>query len=309
MISVVLLLQGTVQALRLLREERNKKRKVCEEQLRNQALREGRDPDEMMLRRKREGEESKKWVEFEKNRRRRHVEIVSRLIEEENMKKKSEKMAEKAHWQGRWSQDETHRTRDSEIENHTRPRFVSDKPGKSGGDKGVNPVISGTDEVDRSVDSSSDDDVADVAEFVSGEEEIGVGDSLARPEIDGLWSAVPTHTKVEEREMFGKDEEEGEGVRGEGGGRERSKLEEKMMKDVVSNLRQSIVRKQVAAGREFKVSRISLSFTHTHTQSNTHACTCIYLHTHRHTHTHSLSLYLSLKHTHTHTHTPGLSVH
>ena len=267
--SVVLLLQGTVQALRLLRDERNKKRKVHEEQLRNQALREGRDPDEMMLRRKREGEESEKWAEFEKNRRRRHVEIVSRLIEEENMKKKSEKMAEKAHWQGRWSQDETHRTRDSEIENHTRPRFVSDKPGKSGGDKGVNPVISGTDEVDRSVDSSSDDDDDDVAEFVSGEGEIGVGDSLARPEIDGLWSAMPTHTKVEEREMFGKDEEEGEGVRGEGvrgeGVRgERSKLEEKMMKDVVSNLRQSIVRKQVAAGREFKVSRIfSLSLTHT----------------------------------------------
>ena len=281
MISVVLLLQGTVQALRLLREERNKKRKVCEEQLRNQALREGRDPDEMMLRRKREGEESKKWAEFEKNRRRRHVEIVSRLIEEEKMKKKSEKMAEKAHWQGRWSQDETHRTRDSEIENHTRPRFVSDKPGKSGGDKGVNPVISGTDEVDRNVGSSSDDDDNDVAEFVSGEGEIGVGDSLARPEIDGLWSAMPTHTKVEEREVFGQEEEEGEGVRGEGvrgegvrgegGGRERSKLEEKMMKDVVSNLRQSIVRKQVAAGREFKVSGISLSFAHTQTHStNTH---------------------------------------
>ena len=300
MISVVLLLQGTVQALRLLREERNKKRKVCEEQLRNQALREGRDPDEMMLRRKREGEESKKWAEFEKNRRRRHVEIVSRLIEEEKMKKKSEKMAEKAHWQSRWSQDETHRTRDSEIENHTRPRFVSDKPGKSGGDKGVNPVISGTDEVDRSVDSSSDDDVADVAEFVSGEGEIGVGDSLARPEIDGLWSAMPTHTKVEEREVFGKDEEEG--VRGEGGGwerggRERSKLEEKMMKDVVSNLRQSIVRKQVAAGREFKVSGISLSFAHTHT------------HTRHVKHIDTLNKYthsLSLSQTHTH---PGLSVH
>ena len=52
----------------------------------------------------------------------------------------------------------------------------------------------------------------------------------------------------------GGGEEEEEEVRGEGrGGRERSKLEQEMMSGVMEKLKKSIVRPQIAAGREFKV--------------------------------------------------------
>ena len=60
-------------------------------------------------------------------------------------------------------------------------------------------------------------------------------------------------------------EEGGEGEGGSGGGRERkgrqrSKLEQKMLTDVMDDLKQSIVRKQVVAGREFKVHIQLLTF-------------------------------------------------
>ena len=54
------------------------------------------------------------------------------------------------------------------------------------------------------------------------------------------------------------EEEEGGGERGgRGRGKGRSKLEQKMLTNVVDNLKKSVVRRQVAAGREFKVHPMS----------------------------------------------------
>ena len=59
-------------------------------------------------------------------------------------------------------------------------------------------------------------------------------ESLAKPEIKGLW----------EKKASQKEASQGEGV---------SKMEREMMEEAMEKLRKSVVVKQVAAGREFKV--------------------------------------------------------
>ena len=233
--------------------------------MRTQAVLCGDNPDEVMLRRKREKEESKRRSEFEEKRREKHLEIVTKLLEEEKMKKRSEKMAEVAHWQGRWPPEVAHQsvTKQREGEQKTKLRGLK-KSKQMKNDEGENPVISSNNEavpgMEREVVESSDESNDGRGEGERGERDDD--DSLAQPEIKGLWSL---QTETETQQVIQEDERE-EVVVDEPGGRtgrrrkERSKLEQKMLTGVVDNLRQSIVKTQVAAGREFKVSEGKSSF-------------------------------------------------
>ena len=250
-------MQGTIKALQLLEEERQRKKRLRQEHLRMEAALRGDDPDEAMLRQTREREISKKRAEFEENRRQRHLEIVAKLLEEETVKKKGCKMAEKAHWKGRWPRESGTRQRErSQQRGAVKTRHAE-------GDGGVNPVISDREGVierddKRDFGSSSEDEGCDGDEGERRERDFD-DETLAQPEIDGLWT-LPTHTEtglkklLEEKQEEDREEEDVGDERRRGRGKRRSKLEQKMLTDVVENLRQSIVKKQITAGREFKVS-------------------------------------------------------
>ena len=261
--------QATIQALQLLKNERDRKKRSEEESLREKALMRGEDPNEAILRRKREMDESKKRTKFEKNRRKRHVEIVSRLLQEEKARKRSEKMAAKPHWQGRWTLEGAQQIRSGQRESHHRPKphqgFKNVEEDILLGEEDGNPTISGN-EADPEGNLNSSDDDENKIECEGGNEGEGegreLGETLAEPEINGLWSLVQEadQHQLDNEEEEEKEKEKGEGGEGRGGvervtgKRQKSKLEQKKMSEVVDSLRKSIARKQVAAGREFKVS-------------------------------------------------------
>ena len=171
----------------MLREERDRKERTCEEKRRRLAVLDGDNPDEVILRKKRENEFSKKKAQFEENRRQKHVKIVSKLLKEQKLKKRSEKITSKAHWQGRWPSEPTRARHQENL-----GREKTHKHGESDSvqvDDGANPIISGEDEKQGPGGESSDDDNGDGG--VSGEEETQGGGSdqiLTEPEIKGLWN-------------------------------------------------------------------------------------------------------------------------
>lgn len=224
------------------------KERAREAEQRKQAMLDGYNPDEVVLREKREREFTDKKTEFDSNQRQKHLEIVSKLLEEDKLKKKTEKIAAKAHWQGRWpldgaQQPEMKSSHSQRRRTRQRLRINDNKAAVHGC----------SEEVSESV---HEEDVPDIAESEKVVKGLDCDEGLDRPEIDGLWNK--TGTAIQQM-MLEKDEEEEE-RKGDGcevrGRREkgRSKLEEKMLTSVMDNLKGSIVRRQIAAGKEFKVS-------------------------------------------------------
>lgn len=253
--------QGTIQALHLLKNERDRRERSHILEERRRAVLEGKNPDEVLLRKKREKEFSKRKAEFEENRRQKHVEIVSKLLKEETQKRKNERLASKLHWQGRWSMEgdrQTRRRREVCEMTHKFERGEKFFEGERG-----TPVISGNDEIggERCSDEGGSDS-GDGESSASGDggasgdsggervrDVIELDEMLAKPEINGLWAQKESKTR-------GPDEGGSEEGERREGGKTRSKLEQKILRDVVDNLKQSVVKKQVAAGKEFKVSYI-----------------------------------------------------
>ncbi|CAI7992695.1 Cilia- and flagella-associated protein 74 [Geodia barretti] len=109
------------------------------------------------------------------------------------------------------------------------------------------------DNPDEVVESSSDEYDGDEREGERREGEAS-GETLAQPEINGLWS-LHSETAAQQSHKIEEEGEEGEEVKDggtKGRKKERSKLEQKTLTGVIDNLRQSIVKRQVVAGREFK---------------------------------------------------------
>ena len=210
--SVIQLLcsaQGTIRALQMLKEERLSKERASETELRRRALQSGDNPDEVTLRKKREKEFDEKKREFESNRRQKHLEIVSKLLEEEKKKKKSETLSLKSHWHGRWVSEgaggrpgERGRGRGRKRERGNEKRLEEEEEvvEQSFGDGERESETRGRNE--RRSDSEDEKERADdgvISE--SGEREEEVVDSeevFARPEIDGLWNKT-TQKRTDER--------------------------------------------------------------------------------------------------------------
>ena len=240
----------------MLKEERDCRERSREIEERRRAALDGENPDEVLLRKKREKELAEKKAEFEEKRRQKHVEIVSKLLEEQEHKKKSERLASKPHWEGRWP-----------LEGEQQMKTIPGKlPQKTHGFKrssrfreseGVNPVISANNDTCGEGDigdggSDSDGSGASGAKCDGVRADKDVDEVLTKPEIDGLWNQKCS----KEARTDGDEEESGDGEKERRGrGKGRSKLEQKILTDVVDNLKQSVFKKQqVVAGREFKVS-------------------------------------------------------
>ena len=174
---------------------------------------------------------------------------MSKLLEEEKIKRRTEQLASKSHWKGRWPCEGTQQS-------HVRAKGVGQRRQKSSqqssivndlhGNDEENPVISEGERRENLESSSEDEAVLDEREI----DEKDFDETLAKPEIDGLWSQRAVQQVSE-----GEEVESASGERGRRG-KGRSKLEQEMLTNVVNSLKHSVVRNQVAAGREFKVTPI-----------------------------------------------------
>ena len=216
----------------------------------------GGNPDEVFLRQKRLAEFEKSREDFKKKQQQRQLKIVSQLLEEEKVKKRMDKLYSKPHWSER--QEATHPMKTAAQRTKRLKRQTKNKPIRSHNDD----VIIRESEYQTGTQGgeieSSDEDVP------VRQEEKGItltplnDDVLAEPEIRGLW---------EEPLVFKKQLSE-DGVK-----REMSKAELEMMKTAMDKLRKSVVVKQVAAGREFKVHASIHVCTNAHTHTLTNLCT------------------------------------
>ena len=179
----------------MLREERNRCEKSLEEEQRRQALLNGENPDEVVLSEKRTKEFEKKKAEFEEGRKQRHLEIVSKLLEEQKLKRRSEKLASKPHWKSRWQVEGPTPPSKMRASEFMRRKKRKSKEGTSmlspPRNDGVNPLISGDEvadgiggEYESSTGESDDGEVGGVRGSKAGDR----SKTLAKPEIDGLWS-------------------------------------------------------------------------------------------------------------------------
>ena len=243
----------------MLKQERDRKERELEEAERKQALREGENPDEVILRKKRLKEFEKKREEFEAARKQRHLEIVAGLLEERKVRERAEKVASKAHWKGRWPPggQESETIFREEGKGGGRNRNRKTQKTSSDGSTGVAPVISsdntasvqpGRERVESESSEEEEEGLEERGQGVEDVEEVMVG-----PEIEGLWERRKDGRRGGRGEGGGVGGK-GEGGGGGGGGRGRSKMEQEMMATMIEKLKEGVVRTQVAAGREFKVS-------------------------------------------------------
>ena len=93
--------QGTMQAQQMLRNEENKKVKEEERRERERILAEGGNPEEVFLMRKRANQFEKEKKDFKEKQNQRQLEIVSKLLEEEKLQKRLERVQSKSHWHSR----------------------------------------------------------------------------------------------------------------------------------------------------------------------------------------------------------------
>ncbi len=93
--------QGTVQAQQMLINEEDKRHKLVEKAERERILREGGNPDEELLRRRRVEKLQRQHKEYGQRQKMREMEIVSRLLEEGKMQRRAERQMSKAHWHNR----------------------------------------------------------------------------------------------------------------------------------------------------------------------------------------------------------------
>ena len=132
----------------------------------------------------------------------------------------------------------------------------------------------GKEEKRREIDLESSDEEGHFGERLqTGAMKTTSEESLAKPEIQGLWER--SERKATLSGGRGGEGEGDEGKVGEGGvGKVESKAEREMREGVMEKLRKSVVVKQVAAGREFKVSGehcvvcCTINSKHVHTNSH-----------------------------------------
>ena len=243
----------------MLVHEKEKKRKKLEKAEKARILAEGGNPDEVFLRRQRAEAFEKNREEFEKKQRERQLEIVSQLLEERKIQKRLEAKLSKSHWQGKGQVPHPSKRRNLHLRKKQRVALKDsvvlegEAPAIIDGDAAAVDEDEGK-EKRREIDlESSDEEDHFGGQLQTGAMKATSEETLARPEIQGLWER--SERKVTLGRGWGGEGEGGGGTVGGGGvGKVESKAEREMRKGVMEKLRKSVVVKQVAAGREFKVS-------------------------------------------------------
>ena len=251
-------LQSTIQAQQMLKTEKSKKRQVQDRRERERILSEGGNPDETFLRRQRMESFELNKESFRKRQNERQVEIINRLLDEEKMLKKIENKIAKSHWHERQECPHPTKRLSSKKRRARRIKYrdsdgISDHEGAPGiNDTNETDGIGRDSSINKTVfDQSSDegepirphpgDTHREVVATRLNPVDDGGAESLAEPEIRGLW---------DETQFLSKAGGDNDGVPR----RHRSKAELDMMRNAMDKLKKSSVIKQVAAGKEFKVS-------------------------------------------------------
>ena len=230
--------QGSMQAQQMLRNEENKKVKEEERRERERILAEGGNPEEVFLMRKRATQFEKQKKNFKEKQNQRQLEIVSKLIEEERLQKRLEKVQSKSHWHSRQQRPHPSKRNLQAGAKKRKKRDISDDQIAPGSNAEMD-VLEGDTVSETKVEGKKQPAVD------SSDEEFG-GDLL---DLGGLGSRAEPDIKGEDPAV----------KKGEGEGtikREKSKAELEMMQRAMEKLKKSAVIKQVAGGREFKVGKL-----------------------------------------------------
>ena len=242
----------------LVRETEKKQRKL-EKVERDQILLEGGNPDEVFLKRQRIEMFKKTKAAFTKKQRKRQLQIVSQLLKESRMQKRLETKFSKSHWHNR-EQAPHPSKRNLHLQKKRKVTMLHD--GSGAVDMEEEAPANGRKDGEESAGKSGEGEKNKEVHFDSSDEESRFDDhlretkstakitseeNLAEPEIQGLW-------KRKRRMVTLSGGGEGGGEKGQEGGKVESKAEREMRESAMEKLRKSVVVKQVAAGREFKVS-------------------------------------------------------
>ena len=230
--------QGSMQAQQMLRNEENKKLKEQERRERERILAEGGNLEEVFLMRKRATQFEKQKKNFKEKQNQRQLEIVSKLIEEEKLQKRLEKVQSKSHWHSRQQRPHPSK-RNLQAGTKKRKKWeISDDQIVPGSNAEMD-VQEGDAVSEAKVDEKKQPAVDSSDEEFGGDlVDLGTLGSRVEPDIKGEDPAVK---------------------KGEGEGaikREKSKAELEMMQRAMEKLKKSAVIKQVAGGREFKVGKL-----------------------------------------------------
>lgn len=233
-------------------------------------------PEEYFLRKKRLQQFQDMLEQFKKKQEERKFEIVEKLIKEEKMNKQMKKTV---------SQEQSYHSKSTGVRRKRIRESLAAPTGASGETSTDISTDAHTDtDPNTNIDANTDTNTEGMANEEEGpespgeqhspsestsdtEEPInggGVGKtSVVEPEIRGLWEPLGRHKGVWSPGKHAGGSGDGEEGAGEGSGgdgqekalkREASKAEVQMMKKAMDKLRKSKITKQIAAGKEFKVS-------------------------------------------------------
>lgn len=213
--------RSALEAQQLLEKERQRKIAQVEEEERMHTIKIGDNPDEVILRRKQMKHFENEKQKFEQKQKKSQLSIVSRLVEEEKIKKREETRLGQSHWQ---SQIDTTPTK--QVNNHWRKKK---KHRTSDSSQNYTITTNEANEQQRKINENEEEEKEKEKEKVIMEEE----ETLVSPDIPGLWKNV---TKNNKKETIVK----------------MSKMEKQIMEQTMEKLKRSAVIKQITAGREFK---------------------------------------------------------
>lgn len=214
------MIQATMQAQQLLKREKKRQEEAKEEVERKRILEEGGNPEEELLRRKRLQEFMSKLEEFKATEKKRKLELVAKLLRES--KQSNKQMKQKL--------SQPHQTKRVQKRQKKKREQLVLETTETGAGAG-----------------SADECAGPETEVLSELLLLGDTGHILKPEIKGLWEdqdgnvegETPVITVMSPSSTYV---------------REKSKAELEMMKTAMNKLKQSVITKQIAAGREFKVS-------------------------------------------------------
>ena len=246
--------QGTIQARRLLKQERQRKQQLREELEKRKILEVNGIPEEHFLRKRRLLEFQAMLENYRKKKEERSVSIVEKLLREERLKKQVKR--KHAHEQSEFTlRSVSRKTPKREV--ITAPTG-SRSPGFRGKEADSTVPDEGVAEERGDVGSSGS---SSPAEDMLGDCEHTLRDkalmNIVEPEIRGLWESTPLRAG-HGVQLESSDKEGVDGVtradRELAFKQKASKTEILIMKKAMEKLKGSKIQEQVAAGRKFKAS-------------------------------------------------------
>lgn len=253
--------QGTIQARLLLKQEKAQQKQAVEEAERKRVLEEGGIPEEHMLRQQRLEQFQDMLTLFKQKQQERKLGIVEKLLREDKLNKQAKGLAkevsqpssEKRKMMKVRRNSVTAPTSSSTLVEHAPPGRKEEEESKRKQRGQEESSASASDTDDPPADTLHSKHVVTIVE----PEIRGLWDQTAPPpfaphRVGGQGSSEPPAAAVGEGSVL---EGGGEGsAQEEGRKKEQSKAEVMIMKKAMEKLKRSKITKQVAAGREFKVS-------------------------------------------------------